>query len=203
MLPDAPCGRRESPHSRPSLLLPLPSPPESNEPAPHSRGIPPRAAPPASTSRSAPRRLPERPQFGKTSLPALQSPALRPVPSPRPPSRTFSPQPRPFAPSPAIFSLRPSNRPPFPRVPAPRLPPRPADLPGVRLRQASRAALRACVSRVSAEVDLSAQTARKPPRSPHFRSVPATDECSARYEFKTKKARRNPGLEICGAEGQN
>ena len=59
------------------------------------------------------------------------------------------------------------------------------------------------VSRVSAEVDLSAQTARKPPRSPHFRSVPATDECSARYEFKTKKARRNPGLEICGAEGQN
>ena len=81
--------------------------------------------------------------------------------------------------------------------------PRPADLSGFRLRQASRAALRACVYRVSAEVDLSAQTARKPPRSPHFRSVPATDECSARYEFKTKKARTNPGLEICGAEGQN
>ena len=42
-----------------------------------------------------------------TSLPALQSPALRPVPSPLPPSRTFSPRPSSVAPSPAVFSLRP------------------------------------------------------------------------------------------------
>ena len=186
-----PGSRRESPHSRPSLLLPLPPPPESNEPAPHSRGIPPRAAPPASTSRSAPRRLPERPQFGKTSLPALQSPALRPVPSPaasvphllsaapslRPQSRNLQP--------PALEppSVSPCSRPASPA-------PRPADLPGVRLRQASCAALRACVSRVSPRsaappssvpaLKFFAHGRVRPHRLPVFPAFPQKSTCQRR-----------------------
>ena len=84
MLPDAPCGRRESPHSRPSLLLLLPSPPESNEPAPHSRGIPPRfnLTPRPAVSGPAPR------PFARGLRPA---PSLRsPVPSPPVPQSSAS-----------------------------------------------------------------------------------------------------------------
>ena len=92
--PTPPCGRRESPHSRPSLLLPLPSPPESNEPAPHSRGIPPR--------------------FNLTPRPAVSGPAPRPFAASSVPHLLSAPLFR----RPQSRSLQPpaSNRPPFPRV---------------------------------------------------------------------------------------
>ena len=171
MLPDAPCGRRESPHSRPSLLLPLPSPPESNEPAPHSRGIPPRfnLTPRPAVSGPAPR------PFAASSVPHLLSAA----PSLRPQSRSLQP--------PALEppSVSPCSRPasaPAPRRPV-RCPPaagfprRPQSLRFPRFSAIrSPSVLCACpeilcsrprpppsssrVSRVSAEVDLSAQTAR-------------------------------------------
>ena len=92
-----PLTAEESPHAPPRQLQPH-APPRADCQNVHSSGKP--HSPPYSLRPCAP--------------------SLRP----RPPSRTFSPQPRPFAPSPAIFSLRPSNRPPFPRVPAQPLPPR-------------------------------------------------------------------------------
>ena len=191
--PTPPCGRRESPHSRPSLLLPLPPPPESNEPAPHSRGIPPTRRPASFnlTLRPAPTARTSTVRENLTPRPTVSGPAPRPfaassvphllsaAPSLRPQSRSLQP--------PALEppSVSPCSRPasaPAPRRPV-RCPPaagfprRPQSLRFPRFSAIrSPSVLCACpeilcsrprpppsssrVSRVSAEVDLSAQTAR-------------------------------------------